>query len=49
MRPDRQAVDSFVDEMHLLGVQEMRQFFPNASIWRERLLGFAKSLVAAKL
>jgi hypothetical protein len=47
-RPDRQACKQLLDEVHLLDEQDMRRLFPEAQIWRERFLGFTKSLIAAK-
>jgi len=35
-----------LDTMHLLTTKEVKQFFPNACIWVERLAGFPKSVIA---
>jgi hypothetical protein len=41
----RQAIGNLLD-IELLSATELRFYFPNASIWREKFLGFTKSLVA---
>jgi Methyltransferase domain len=35
-----------LDTMHLLTTKEVKQLFPNARIWVERLAGFPKSVIA---
>ena len=38
----------FKDYIELIGAREMREFFPDATIERERFLGLTKSLIAVK-
>jgi Methyltransferase domain len=47
-KPDQQQIDSVLAEIRLLTVPEMRRFFPDAEILRERFLGFTKSIIALK-
>ena len=49
VRPTQQGCDAFVDDVRLLDVRELRQLFPQAAIWRERLLGITKSLIASSM
>jgi hypothetical protein len=44
--PDHAAHEALWTE--LLGVTEMRHLFPEAEIWRERLAGITKSIVAVR-
>jgi hypothetical protein len=44
--PSQALVD--VLEIELLSATEMRFYFPDAELWRERLLGFTKSFAAVK-
>jgi hypothetical protein len=47
-RPDYEQCRDLVDELRMPTVREMRNFFPDGDIWRERLLGLTKSLLAVK-
>jgi hypothetical protein len=47
-RPTDQQCESFLDEVRLLDEKEMREIFPDADMWEERVLGFTKSLIAVK-
>jgi hypothetical protein len=47
-RPNRQECDQFIDEVRLLTPAAMRKLFPEAEIWRERVLGLTKSVMAVK-
>lgn len=47
-RPTIQQCDNFVREVRLLG-KELRELFPDAEIWHERVFGITKSLIAAKI
>jgi hypothetical protein len=47
-RPDRQACQRFIEEVRMVTQSDMREFFPDAQIQSERLLGLTKSLIAAK-
>jgi hypothetical protein len=47
-RPSAPQCDAFLNEIHLLDETELQELFPDAEIWRERFLGFTKSLIAAK-
>ncbi len=44
--PDKQEANNLVSEHHLLGEREMRELFPQAKIYREKVLGLTKSIVA---
>ena len=44
--PDRKDAESFVDEVQLLTAKEMRALFPGAVLWKEKVFGLTKSLVA---
>lgn len=44
--PDRTGAVSLVDEVRLLSLRNMRSLFPDGLIWRERVCGITKSLVA---
>ena len=46
VRPTRQGCDEFVDQVRLLTVRELKALFPGAEIWKERVLGCTKSLIA---
>ena len=46
LRPNRQECERFLAEVRLLDEKEMRELFPDAAIWREKFLGFTKSLIA---
>jgi ubiquinone/menaquinone biosynthesis C-methylase UbiE len=48
-RPTKQEADNFVESIRSLNVRQLQQLFPEAEIWRERVLGFTKSLIAVKL
>jgi hypothetical protein len=47
-RPTAEQCRSFVDEVYLLSLEQMRNLFPDAKIVRERLLGLTKSVIAMK-
>lgn len=44
--PDPAAAGRAVDEIRLLSAGELRELFPDARLYRERVLGLTKSLVA---
>ncbi|MCV7099989.1 class I SAM-dependent methyltransferase [Mycobacterium palustre] len=44
----RQAAQDQVDEIDLVGISQMRRYFPSSVIWYERFAGLVKSLVAIK-
>lgn len=48
LRPNRQECEHFLDEVRLLDENEMCELFPDAAIWREKFLGFTKSLIAVR-
>jgi hypothetical protein len=45
-RPSQAQVDALVAEIRLLNERELRELFPDATIWRERFAGLTKSLMA---
>ncbi len=47
-RPTDQQCDKFLQEVRLLNESELRELFPDAEIWHERVLGLTKSLIAVK-
>jgi hypothetical protein len=48
-KPVRKAVTGDDPErIRLLSAREMRRLFPDAELWRERVLGVTKSLVAIR-
>lgn len=47
-RPTREECRQFVEEVRLPTERELRRWFPEAEIWRERTLGMSKSLMAVK-
>jgi SAM-dependent methyltransferase len=47
-RLTEQKCEALLDGIRLLDAREMRSLFPGARIWRERVLGLAKSLIAVK-
>ena len=47
MRPTPEGCDDFLRDIRMLDERELRQLFPEAEIWRERVLGITKSLIAA--
>jgi hypothetical protein len=47
-RPSQQRCDEFMREIRLLNETEMQGLFPDAQIWRERILGITKSIIAVK-
>ncbi len=49
VRPDRQRVRDFLDEVRLLTRKEMQQLFPDCEIVVERWMGMPKSYVACRL
>lgn len=48
-RPTIRQCDDFLREVRLLDKQELRDLFPNAEIWHERVFGITKSLIAVKI
>jgi hypothetical protein len=42
----RAAAERAVSGVELIGVTQLRQYFPDSQIWRERFAGLTKSLVA---
>ena len=48
-RPTDQQCENFVREVRLLDERELRQLFPDAEIWHERVLGLTKSLIAVRI
>lgn len=46
VRPTQQGCEEFVDQVRLLDARELQELFPRARIWRERVLGLTKSLIA---
>jgi SAM-dependent methyltransferase len=46
-KPSQQRCDELLEEICLLDDQALRRLFPDAEIWRERMLGLTKSLMAA--
>ncbi|ORW02721.1 class I SAM-dependent methyltransferase [Mycobacterium kyorinense] len=42
----REEAQDKVDEIDLLGISQMRRYFPTSTIWFERFAGWVKSLVA---
>lgn len=47
-RPTEQECEDLLKEIRLLDEWELRQLFPDAEIWHERVLGLTKSLIAVK-
>jgi hypothetical protein len=45
-RPDPERCDALLQEIHLLDEKGLRELFPDAEIWYERILGLTKSLMA---
>jgi ubiquinone/menaquinone biosynthesis C-methylase UbiE len=48
LRPSKEHVSQFVDELRLLNYREMEELFPDCEIRRERFLGLTKSFVAVR-
>lgn len=48
VRPDQETIDSFLADIHLLSVRDMKKLFPGAEIHRERLFGMTKSIMAVR-
>ncbi|WP_456426213.1 methyltransferase domain-containing protein [Rhodocaloribacter sp.] len=48
VRPSRERVDQFLEEVRLLGLQEMQALFPDCTIYRERFLFFTKAYIAIR-
>ena len=44
----REEAQEQVDEIELLGISQMRRYFPASNIWYERFAGLIKSLVAIR-
>jgi SAM-dependent methyltransferase len=47
-RPSREWCRNLLEHTRLLTASEMRQLFPDCQIWRERLVGLTKSIIAVK-
>ena len=47
-RPTKAHVEGFLEEVRLLRESEMKQLFPDATIYIERFLGVKKSFIAVK-
>lgn len=50
--PKKKSIDEaklIVDEIRLLTINEMKQLFPQSFIWKEKIGGFVKSIVAHNL
>jgi hypothetical protein len=47
-KPDQSAIDSFLDDVHLLDVNQMKELFPEAEIRKEKFLGMTKSIIALR-
>jgi hypothetical protein len=45
----REAAENRVNEVDLVGIDQMRGYFPDATLWYERMAGLVKSLVAIKV
>jgi hypothetical protein len=48
-RPSAREVDAFLREVRLPTEPDMRECFPDATIWYERVLRMKKALIAVKL
>jgi hypothetical protein len=48
VRPDAAKVQAYADTVNLLDARQMREFFPDCEIRRERFLGLTKSLIAIR-
>ncbi len=48
-RPSRQRCERYLKEVQLLDYWQLSRLFPGAKIYKERFLGFTKSLIAARL
>lgn len=44
----RETAEEQVDEIELIGISQMRRYFPSSDIWYERFAGLVKSLVAIR-
>ncbi|OBK44545.1 class I SAM-dependent methyltransferase [Mycobacterium sp. 1081908.1] len=44
----REAAQDQVDEIELIGISQMRRYFPSSVVWYERFAGLVKSLVAIR-
>lgn len=45
---DEQAAIASVHEVELIGIKQMRSYFPDSTLWLEGLLGLPKSMVAIR-
>lgn len=45
-KPSQATIDSLVKEIRLLDQREFAELFPGSELWRERVLGLTKSLMA---
>lgn len=44
----RDQAENIVDEIDLVGISQMRRYYPSSTIWYEKFAGLVKSLVAIK-
>jgi hypothetical protein len=47
-KPSQEQVDRVLQDIRLLTVRQMRELFPDATIFRERFLGMTKSIIAVR-
>jgi hypothetical protein len=47
-RPSQERIDQVLRETRLLNLADMREFFPDCEIRRERFLGLTKSYIAVR-
>ncbi len=45
----REAAENRVNEIDLVGIDQMRGYFPDATLWYERFAGLVKSIVAIRV
>ena len=48
-RPTPEEIDALLSDIRLLGLEEMKQLFPDCTILNERVLGLTKSYVAVRI
>jgi hypothetical protein len=48
-KPSPEKIDAQLAEINLLTAGQMRVLFPDATIIKERVFGFAKSIIAVRL
>nr|WP_232000735.1 class I SAM-dependent methyltransferase [Mycobacterium kyorinense] len=44
----REEAEQQVDEVELIGISQLRRYFPSSTLWYERFAGLVKSLVAVQ-